>query len=208
MADVNPSTPVWQCKEPSRDAHSLELLGDSLRKWYAAYTRSRHEKNVKRECERRAIECFLPTYEAVRRWKDRLKRVELPLFPGYIFVRIASLHRLNVLQIPSVVCLVGINGKPTPLREEEIEALQRGVLSGLSAKPHPYLVTGRRVRILVGALAGSEGVLIRRKGNLRIVLSIDLLRRSIAVDADIADVEPVSDISMTAVRGHIGRVSH
>ncbi len=169
-----------------------ERLVEFFPRWYAAYTKPRHEKNVRRECERRSIDCFLPTYEVVRRWKDRRKQIELPLFPGYIFVRISRLRQLNVLQVPSVISLVGFGGIPTSLRDEEIATLQKGLAAGVSVKPHPYLLTGRRVRIISGPLAGSEGVLVRRKGNLRVVLSLDLLRRSIAVDADIADIQPLS----------------
>lgn len=122
----------------------------------------------------------------------------MPLFPCYIFVRITSNRRLAVLQIPGVSCLVGFGGQPMALREEEIERLRKGLATGVRAIPHPYLVAGRRVRIRGGPLAGFEGVLVRRKGNLRVVLSIDLLRRSIALDANIADLEPV--LTPTAAR--------
>jgi transcription antitermination factor NusG len=166
--------------------------------WYAIYTRSRYEKRVREQCERRAIESFLPLYETVHRWKDRRMRVQLPLFSSYVFVRIESIHRFDVLQIPGVVRLVGFNGQPTALNEEEIEALQKGLSGGVCTKPHPYLTSGRRVRIKDGPLAGMEGILLRRKGNLRVVISISLLQRSIAVDADLADLEPVSERSEPA----------
>jgi transcription antitermination factor NusG len=126
-------------------------------------------------------------------------RVQLPLFSSYVFVRIELIHRFNVLQIPGVVRLVGFNGQPTALNEEEIEALQKGLSGGICTKPHPYLTSGRRVRIKYGPLAGMEGILLRRKGNLRVVISISLLQRSIAVDADLADLEPVSGRSEPAV---------
>jgi transcription antitermination factor NusG len=167
--------------------------------WYAMYTRSRHEKRVREQCERRSIESFLPLYETVHRWKDRRMRVQLPLFSSYVFVRIELIHRLDVLQIPGVVRLVGFNGQPTALNEEEIEALQKGLSGGICTKPHPYLTSGRRVRIKDGPLAGMEGILLRRKGNLRVVISISLLQRSIAVDADLADLEPVSERNEPAI---------
>lgn len=168
-----------------------ETAAKTFRRWYAVYTRSRHEKCVREQCERRSIESFLPLYETVHRWKDRRTRVQLPLFSGYVFVRIELIHRFDVLQIPGVVRLVGFNGQPTALNEEEIEALQRGLSGGVSTKPHPYLTSGRRVRIKDGPLSGMEGIFLRRKGNLRVVISISLLQRSIAVDADLADLEPV-----------------
>ena len=164
-------------------------------RWYAVYTRSRHEKRVREQCERRSIESFLPLYETVHRWKDRRMRVQLPLFSSYVFVRIELIHRFDVLQIPGVVRLVGFNGQQTALNEEEIETLQQGLSGGVCTKPHPYLTSGRRVRIKDGPLAGMEGILLRRKGNLRVVISISLLQRSIAVDADLADLEPVSERS-------------
>jgi len=122
-------------------------------------------------------------------------RVQLPLFLSYVFVRIDLTHRLDVLQISGVAYLVGFNGQPASLREEEIDALKKGLSDGVCATPHPYLAKGRRVLIKAGPLAGLEGILLRRKGNLRVVISIDLLQRSIAVDADIADLEPVPDSS-------------
>lgn len=157
------------------------------------YTRSRHEKQVREQCDRRSIESFLPLYETTHRWKDREKQVQLPLFPGYVFVRIALDYRLNVLQIPGVVCLVGFSGSPTPLHEEEIEGLRKGLSRGVRAIPHPYLATGQPVRVKAGPLAGLEGILLRRKGQLRVVLSLDLLKRSVVVDVERADIEHMSD---------------
>jgi transcription antitermination factor NusG len=172
---------------------------EAFPRWYAVYTRSRHEKRVREQCERRSIESFLPLYETVHRWKDRRMRIQLPLFSSYVFVRIDLFHRLDMLQIPGIVRLVGFNGQPTALNEEEIEALQKGLSGGICTKPHPYLTRGRRVRIKDGPLAGLEGILLRRKGNLRVVISISLLQRSIAVDADLADLEPVSEQSEPAI---------
>jgi len=159
--------------------------------WYAAYTRSRHEKQVARQLEEKAVESFLPLYEAVHRWKDRRARVQLPLFPGYVFVRLPLRERLKVLEIPSVVRLVGFNGKPAPLLEHEIETLRSGWERLLSAEPHPFLKVGQKVRITAGPLAGLEGILIQKKQNLRVVLSINLIMRSIVVDVDSGDIHPV-----------------
>ncbi len=159
-------------------------------RWYAAYTCANHEKRVAEQLEQRSVEHFLPLYETVRRWKDRRMRLQLPLFSGYVFVRLALRNRLQVLQVPSVVRLVGFHGLPTPLQEGEIEALRDMLARPLCAEPHPYLIVGRRVRIKTGPLAGAEGILVRAKNRYRIVLSIDLIMRSIAVEVDTADVEP------------------
>jgi transcription antitermination factor NusG len=159
--------------------------------WYAAYTRANHEKRVRDKLEQRSVESFLPLYGTSRRWKDRWMRLEMPLFPGYVFVRMALVDRSRVLQVPSVVRLVGFNGHLSPLPDEEIEGMKKGLVGGVRAEPHPFLTVGRRVRIKSGPLVGRQGILLRRKGILRVVLSIDLIMRSIAVDMDVADVEPV-----------------
>jgi transcription antitermination factor NusG len=161
-------------------------------RWYAAHTCANHEKRVAEQLGVREVEHFLPLYASVRRWKDRRVTLDLPLFPGYVFVRMALRDRLQVQQLPGVARLVSFNGAPKALPESEIEALRTTLEAGIRAEPHPFLTVGRRVRIKTGPLAGMEGVLLRRKGNLRLVISIDLIQRSVAVDADAADVEAVS----------------
>src|SRR4029077_3812170 len=131
--------------------------------WYAAYTSANHEKRVAEQLARRSVEHFLPLYETVRRWKDRRKQLQLPLFPGYVLVRLALRDRLQVLQVPGVANLVGFSGTPTALPQEEIDALRASLASGARAEPHPYLTVGRRVRIKSGPLAGMEGILVRKK---------------------------------------------
>ena len=158
--------------------------------WYAAYICANHEKRVAIQLAQRSVEHFLPLYETVRRWKDRRMRMQLPLFPGYVFVRLALVNRLQVLQVPSVVRLVGFNGHLSPLPGEEIEGLKNSLAGGLRAEPHPFLTAGRRVRIKAGPLGGREGILLRKKGNFRVVISIDLIQRSMIVDVDVADIEP------------------
>ena len=118
-------------------------------------------------------------------------RLQLPLFPGYVFVRMALMDRLRVLQVPSVVRLVGFNGHLSVLPDTEIEGLKNGLAGGVRAEPHPFLTTGRRVRIKTGPFEGREGILLRRKGNLRVVLSIELIMRSIVVDVEAESVEPI-----------------
>ena len=117
--------------------------------------------------------------------------LQLPLFPGYVFVRFALRDRLRVLQIPSVANLVSFNGTPAVLPEAEIEALKAGLERGVKAVPHPYLKIGKRVRITAGPLEGLEGILIRRKNEIRFVISLDLIQRSVRLDIDAASVEPV-----------------
>ncbi len=160
-------------------------------RWYAACTWPRHEKRVAEQLAGRAVECFLPQYESVRRWKDRRVRLQLPLFPGYIFVRMTLGERLRVLEVPSVVRLVGFNGKPAPLPEDEMERLKNGLSASLRAEPHPFLTAGRRVRIVRGPLEGLEGILLRRRSAFRIVLSLELIQRSICIEVDSTAVQPV-----------------
>lgn len=160
-------------------------------RWYAAYTSANHEKRVAEQFAARAIEHFLPSYASVRRWKDRRVTLQLPLFPGYVFVRMELRNRLQVLQIPGVARLVGFGGIPAPLPQQEIDALRTGLASGVCAEPHPYLNVGRRARIKQGPLAGLEGILLRWKGNWRVILSLDLIQRSVAVDVDATMLEPV-----------------
>jgi len=158
--------------------------------WYALYTCARHEKQVARQIEQRHISCFLPVYRSVRRWKDRRKELELALFPGYVFVHIALRDRLQVLQMASAVRFVSFNGHPVPLPEADMEALMNGLRRGAHAEPHPYLTAGRRVRVRFGPLSGAEGILVRRKDKFRVVLSLDLIMRAVAVEVDEADIEP------------------
>jgi transcription antitermination factor NusG len=171
-----------------RDALTAKFLEPH---WYATYTRSRHEKRVAEQLERKHLEYFLPSYQAIRQWKNGKARVEFPLFPGYIFVRIPLRERLQVLEVPGVVRLVGFNGLPAPLPQSDIEIMRDALRKGIEAAPHPYLTVGTRVRIKNGPLQGLQGILLRRKGNPRVVVSVELIMRSIAIDIDIADIEPV-----------------
>jgi transcription antitermination factor NusG len=158
--------------------------------WFALYTCPRHEKRVTEQIKQRRIACFLPLYRSVRRWKDRRKELELALFPGYVFVQVALQDRLRVLQLPGVVRFVSFNGHPAPLPDAEIESLRKGLEGCVRMAPHPFLRVGRRVRVNNGPLAGLEGILCRRKEGLRLVVSIEMLMRSVAVEVDETDVEP------------------
>jgi transcription antitermination factor NusG len=159
--------------------------------WYAAYTCPRHEKYVAQQLVQRHIGSFLPLYSSVRRWKDRRKRIVLPLFPGYVFVQMTERNRLDILRLPGVVQLVSFQGKPAAIAPVEIEALRRGTTGSVVVQPHPYLKEGRRVRIVNGPMAGTEGIYVRRKREMRLVISISLIQRSVAMEIGEADVEPV-----------------
>lgn len=156
--------------------------------WYVACTMPRHEKQVALQLDGKNVEHFLPLYETKSRWKDRIARVDLPLFPGYVFVRIPLEQRLQVLTVPSIHRLVSFNGPPVALRDEEVELLRSG-LDRVKAAPHPFLKAGQTVRIKHGPLSGAQGVLLRGKENFRVVLSMDMLMQSVAVEVDLADLE-------------------
>jgi transcription antitermination factor NusG len=176
------------------DAASGSTVGQSTgdaANWYAVQTCSNHEKSVEAQFRERTINAYLPLYESIRQWKDRRVRLELPLFPGYIFVQLALADRLRVLQVPSVVRLVGFGGRPSIVPACEIEALQRGLGFRMRFQPHPYLRVGHRVRVRVGPLKGLEGILRRQKNQTRLVISLDLIMRSVAVEIDAAEVDCV-----------------
>jgi transcription antitermination factor NusG len=158
--------------------------------WFAAYTFAKHEKRVVQQLDERRIQSFLPTYRSVRRWKDRKKVLELPLFPSYVFVQMSINNRVELLRLPGVLGLVCFQGRPAPVDSVEIENL-RHLADRKIVHPHPYLKAGRKIRIRSGAMAGVEGVMVRKKDCTRVVLSISLLQRSVSVDVDEADVEPV-----------------
>jgi transcription antitermination factor NusG len=158
--------------------------------WYAVYTWAHHEKRVAEQMRQRQLRGFLPVYRSIRRWKDRRKEIELALFPSYVFVHLALKDRVRVLEIPGVVHLVSARGKPTRLPDHEIESFQRGLEGCVRMEPHPYLQAGRRVRVRSGPMTGLEGLLLRRKDGLRLVVCVEILMRAVAVEIDEADVEP------------------
>jgi transcriptional antiterminator NusG len=157
-------------------------------RWYAVYTCANHEKQVAKQLANRSVEHFLPQYESVRKWKDRKVRLHLPLFPGYLFVHLAALERVSVLQVPGVVRLVGFNGSPMPLPEEDLNRVREFLGRGWRAEPHPYLQVGKRARVVHGPLAGMEGIVVQRKNRRRLVISFELIQRSMAVELDEADL--------------------
>jgi transcription antitermination factor NusG len=165
--------------------------------WFALQIRSGKENWSADHLIGQGYECLLPKYKATRQWSDRRKQVERALFPGYVFCRFDPLERLPILKTPGVVQVVGFNRVPMPIEEEEIQAIQRMIESGLPAQPWPYLEAGDRVRIRAGAFQGLEGILISVKGDDRLVLSVTLLRRSVAVELDSYSVEPCKERFLT-----------
>lgn len=159
--------------------------------WYAAYTASRHEKTVAEHLRQRDVECFLPIYETIRRWNNGRHRVQLPLFPGYVFVRMDMRDRLRVLQVPGLVQLVSFQGAPAALPDAEIDTLRNALTAGVLAQPHQYLNVGSKVEICSGPLQGLRGILLRHQGQFRIVISVEMIMRSIVVEVDASDVVAV-----------------
>lgn len=159
--------------------------------WYAIQTRSRHEKVVRDQLDAKGFTHLLPLWRKRSVWKDRVKVVEVPLFGGYLFGYFALQDKIAVLETVGVARIVGINGKPVPVPEEQIAAVRTMVEQRLPYDPYPYLTEGMRVRIKHGVLAGAEGVLIAKKQRHRLVLSVDIIQQAVAVDVDSADVEPL-----------------
>ena len=188
MPELNISDPGVVLADGPEDALPAAYLQPQ---WYATYTRSRHEKRIAEQLAGKRVEHFLPVYETVRQWKNGKARVEFPLFPGYIFVRIPLKERLQVLEVPGVVRLVSFNGMPAPLPQVDIEIMRDALRKGIEAEPHPYLKVGTRVRIKTGPLQGLEGILLRKKGKPRVVVSVDLIMRSIALEIESNEVEAV-----------------
>src|SRR5579864_2811254 len=188
---IRRETEVITMGETTLEDHRAEVAagaaGYAVPQWYVAYTCANHEKRVSEQLGVRRVEHFLPLYSSVRRWKDRRVTLDLPLFPGYVFVRMALRERLQVQTVPGVARLVGFDGTPAVLPDQEIDGLRASLANGVRAQPHPFLRVGQRVRVKNGPLAGMEGVLLRRKGGVRLVISIELIQRSVAVDADAAD---------------------
>jgi transcription antitermination factor NusG len=160
--------------------------------WFALQVRARHELGITNYLCGQGYESFLPLYKYRKRWSDRVKEVQSPLFPGYLFCRFDPQDRLPVMKIPGVMQIVGANRVPLPVDEVEISAIQTLVASGMPNQPWPFLQVGERVRIESGSLCGIEGILMDFKGTHRLVLSITLLQRSVSVEIDSALVSPTS----------------
>ena len=161
-------------------------------KWFAVYTTSRHEKRVAQHLAQREIEYYLPLYRSTRKWSDGSKvTLDLPLFPGYLFVHIKRTERVRVLEVPGALAVVGGSGRePIPMPDEAIESLRTG-LHLRAVEPHALVTVGQRARIRSGALAGLEGIVVRKKNSLRMILTLEYIQRSIAVEVSAEDLEPL-----------------
>jgi len=170
--------------------HAREIVRPQ---WYALYTRSRFEKKLLHELVSRQIEVFLPMCEVLRRWKDRKKKIWIPLFPGYIFVNHIATpeNRHRVLNIPGAVHFVDACGHPNPVPEEQIADIRRFLESSLSIDPYPYIHIGTQVEVIAGPLTGIRGVLLEKRGRFRFVLQVDMIRQAISVEIDASDVRPI-----------------
>ena len=164
---------------------------DTVRQWFAIRVKSRCEKMVASIAHHKGFEEFLPLYYCRRRRSDRFKTVELPLFPGYVFCRLDPQYRLPLLVSPGVLHFVGIGKVPAPIDDAEMSALQCVLRSGSKVEPWPYLQVGQRVSVEYGPLAGVEGLLIEAHKQHRVVVSVTLLRRSVAAEIDRDWVRPV-----------------
>jgi transcriptional antiterminator NusG len=160
------------------------------RDWFAIFTRSHHEKRVAEHLSQRGIQSFLPLYQSVRQWShNRRVALDLPLFPNYLFVHIASHERIRTLGVSGVLSMVGRGNTPAPLPNDEIERLRSG-LHLRKYEPHPYLAAGVKARIVAGPFAGMEGVVLRKKSGLRVVVAIDLIVQSVALEVSAEELEP------------------
>ncbi len=168
--------------------------GASKFPWFALQVRSRREQPIAAHLKGQGFECFLPMYKSTRRWSDRVKEVDQPLFPGYLFCRFDLHNRGPLLMTPGIQQIVGIGRTPMPVEESEMESIRQALASGLPSLPWPYLELGQRVRVNHGSLKDLEGILINFKGSNRVVLSVSLLQRSVAMEIDLSWVIPLNEV--------------
>jgi transcription antitermination factor NusG len=161
---------------------AIAVFMKPLDSWFALVTRPRHEKSASVGLRAKGLEEFLPLRRSRRRWTDRVQAIDLPLFPGYLFCRFGLEQYVRVMQTPGVRAVVGFGGKPVPVAASEIDTLQAVLGSGCGVQPWPYLTAGDRVRLADGPLAGIEGILLREKNQFQVVVSVELLQRSVAVE--------------------------
>jgi transcription antitermination factor NusG len=173
--------------------------------WFALQIRSRWESSTASLLRAKGLEILLPTYTTQRKWSDRVKVVESPLFPGYLFCRFSVNSRLPVLVTPGVVTIVGRGKVPVPIEDREIESIQAAMGSGIRMEPWPYLEIGERIRIQNDVLDGMEGILTSFKGSHRVIISVTLLRRSVALEIDRSRIVPVESTRASGKR-HAGEL--
>lgn len=172
--------------------HMSDGTGIGDQHWWAIYTRHQHERVVADMLAAKGFEVFLPLYDSVRRWKDRQKVLSLPLFPCYVFIFGGANRRFKVLSTPGVHMALTHGDRVAVIPDKEIDAIRRTVDGPFRMEPHPFLRCGDRVRVVGGSLQGLEGILTRKKNQFRLVLSVDMLAKSVAVEIDAADVESIA----------------
>jgi transcription antitermination factor NusG len=196
---VNMEGRVTEMRFGKPEIESSEIPG-----WWAVYTRHQHEKAVADVLSAKGFEVFLPLYQSLRTWKDRKKVISLPLFPCYVLVRLDVSRRLQVVSTPGVHMILGQGGRDCAVPESDIEAIRRSVQGCSRVEPHPFLKCGERVRVMRGSLEGLEGILIRKRNIYRLILSVDMLAQSVAVELSASDVEPATaSFSMPVPAGSI-----
>jgi transcription termination/antitermination protein NusG len=158
--------------------------------WFAIWTRSRHEQVVREQLQQKHIDVFLPTIAKWSRWKDRKKKIDWPLFPGYCFARFDARNRLPILKCTGVVNIVSVDGEPAPIPEHQIEGIKLLIESDLAFDPCPMLREGMMVEVVHGPLRSVIGRLVRKNDKARLVLSVDLIGQGVSVEVDAADVKP------------------
>lgn len=174
----------------SFDSHSATKLSRP-RDWHVLYTRPRHEKAAARVLENKGFDIFLPLYTTRHKWQDRIKQVVLPLFPSYVFVRGGFDRWVQIVSTPGVCDLVRVGDQPAVISLAEIEGIRRLLETSFRVEPHPFLKSGDWVRVKHGPLEGLEGILTRKKNISRLVLSVEMLGKSAAVEVDAANVERI-----------------
>lgn len=175
--------------EPSSPTPASAASQDPAERWYAVWTRSRHEQVVRTQLDEKCVAVFLPTISRWSRWKDRKKQIEVPLFPGYVFARFAAADRLAVLKCSGVASIVSFNGEPAPVPDHEIESIRTLLASTLPYDPCPTIKTGAIVEVSHGPLKGVVGRLTRKGPQSRLILSVDLIGQAVSVQVDAADVK-------------------
>ena len=183
------TTSYRECQTP---VTSVQWSDNAEPRWYALHTRARHEKAIERRLREEGMLTFVPTIFEIHRWSDRKKKVEVPLFSCYVFIRCAlsAQDRQRVLRVDSVHGFVGTRGMTLPIPDDQIEGIQKVMMQTTSCRSYPFLKVGQRVRVRGGAMDGVEGVFVSENGDHSLIVSINAIQRSIAVRIDGYDVEP------------------
>jgi transcription antitermination factor NusG len=175
--------------------------------WYALFTRYQHEKPVALALANKNYEVFLPLCNVTRQWQDRSKQLWLPLFPSYVFVRGGMDRPLPIVSTPGVVHIVQFGGRAAIISQTQLDDVRRMLKSHAAIEPHPYLAHGDRVRVMSGALAGLEGILIRKKNLAHLVISMQMLGRSAAVEVEMSNIERLGPMHATVAINHVTAVA-